>query len=200
MVKSVSILPLYFYMLIAGLIFLTGLIIIGRAWIARRKGGLHPSDTADALVTATKDDSVSDVCVAGTVTRRPLLTSTEAKFFRALQDAVGARYIIFAQFPLWAMIETATEDNRLATILRNRSSLKPVDFVLVDPLTLEPQAVIELDDRFLEREDRVRNDVLFTSVLKQVGIPLIRIPVSSAYASPKLRQLLGIDIPLTRLA
>ena len=93
------------------------------------------------------------------------------------------------------MIETATEDNRSATILRNRISLKRVDFVLVDPLTLEPQAVIDLDDRSHEREDRVKRDAFVASVLKQV-----RIPVASTYASPKLRQLLDIDVPQTRLA
>lgn len=202
MVKSVSVIPLYFYMLIAGLIFVTGLIIIGRASMsARRKQRLNPSDRANTRrVTAIKDNGASDVCEAGTLTRRPLLTATETKFFRALQEAVGTRYIIFTQLPLWTMIETATEDNRLATILRNRISLKRVDFVLVDPLTLEPQAVIELDDRSHEREDRVKRDAFVASVLKQVGIPLVRIPVASTYASPKLRQLLDIDVPQTRLA
>ena len=108
MVKSVSVIPLYFYMLIAGLIFVTGLIIIGRASMsARRKQRLNPSDRADIRrVTAIKDNGASDVCEAGTLTRRPLLTATETKFFRALQEAVGTRYI--PQLPLWTMIEMAT--------------------------------------------------------------------------------------------
>ena len=166
---------------------------------ARRKQRLNPSDRADRRrVTAIKDNGARDVCEAGTLTRRPLLTATETKFFRALLEAVGTRYI--TQLPLWTMIETATEDNRLATILRNRISLKRVDFVLVDPLTLEPQAVIELDDRSHEREERVKRDAFVASVLKHVGIPLVRIPVASTYASPKLRQLLDIDVPQTRLA
>ena len=104
------------------------------------------------------------------------------------------------QLPLWTIIDTANEDNRLGTIFRNRISLKRVDFVLVDPLTLEPQAVIELDDRSHEREDRVKRDAFVASVLKQVGIPLVRIPVASTYTSIKVRQLLGIDVPQTRLA
>ena len=59
---------------------------------------------------------------------------------------------------------------------------------------------IELDDRSHEREDRVKRDAFVASVLKQVGIPLVRIPVASTYTSIKLRQLLGIDVPQTRLA
>ncbi len=200
MVKSVSILPLFFYMVIAGLIVVTGLSIIGRAWMsARRKRGLNPIHRADARVTTIKDGA-SDLYEVGTLTCRPLLTATETKFFRALQDAVGTRYIIFTQLPLWTMIDTATDDNRLATIARNRISLKRVDFVLADPVTLEPQTVIELDDRSHEREDRLKRDIFVASVLKQVGIPLVRIPVASTYAAPKIRQLLGIEVPQTRSA
>lgn len=174
---------------------------MGCAWIrARGKPGWNPSARADARVTASKDNSASDVCDAVTLTRRPLLTAAETQFFRALQDAVGTRYIIFTQLPLWAIIDTATEDRRSATVFRNKISLKRMDFVLVDPLTLEPQAVIELDDRSHEREERVKRDVFVASVLKQVEIPLIRIHVAQTYASPKLRQLLGIDVPQTRLA
>ena len=199
-VKTVSILPLSFYMLIAALIVVTGLTIIGRAWMnARRKRGLNPSHRADVRVTTLKDGA-SDPYEVDTLTRRPLLTATETKFFRALQDALGTRYIIFTQLPLWTMIDTATDDKRLATIVRNRISLKRVDFVLVDPMTLKPQAVIELDDRSHDLEDGVKRDIFVASVLKQVGIPLVRIPVASTYASPKIRQLLGIDVPQTRLA
>ncbi len=200
MFKSVSILPLFFYMFIAGLIVVTGLTIIGRAWMsARHRRGSDPSHNGEARVTTIKN-GLSDLHELGTLTRRPLLTATETTFFRALQDAVGTRYIIFTQLPLWTMIHAATNDSRLATIAQKRISLKRVDFVLVDPVTLEPQAVIELDDRSHEREDRVKCDIFVASVLKQVGIPLVRIPVASTYASPKIRQLLGIDVPQTRLA
>ena len=187
-------------MLIAGLIVVTGLTIMGRAWMSTRcKRGLKPNHRADARVT-TIEDSASDLFEVGSLIRRPLLSATETKFFRALQDAVGTRYLIFTQLPLWTMIDTATDDDRFATIVRNRISLKRIDFVLVDPVTLEPQTVIELDDRSHEREDRVKRDTFVASVLKQVGIPLVRIPVASTYASPKIRQLLGIDVPQTRLA
>jgi very-short-patch-repair endonuclease len=200
MVKSVIILPLFFYMVIAGLIAVTGLTIIGRAWMSvRRKRGLNPSHSAEARDTTIRGGS-SDLHELGTLTRRPLLTATETTFYRALQDAVGTRYIIFTQLPLWTMIHTAIDDNRLATIVQNRISLKRVDFVLVDPVTLEPQAILELDDRSHRREDHVKRDIFVASVLEQVGIPLVRIPIASTYASPKIRQLLGIDVPQTRLA
>ena len=200
MFKSVSIIPLFFCMFTAGLIVVTGLTIIGRAWMsARHRQGSDPSHNGEARVTPIKNGP-SDLYGVSTMTRRPLLTVTETTFFRALQDAVGTRYIIFTQLPLWTMIDTATDDNRLATIVQNRISLRRVDFVLVDPVTLEPQAVIELDDRSHEREDRVKRDIFVASVLKQVGIPLVRIPVALTYASPKIRQLLGVDVPQTRLA
>lgn len=52
---------------------------------------------------------------------------------------------------------------------------------------------IELDDRTHQREDRLRRDTFVEKVLKQAGVPLIRIPAARAYDAQAIRRQLGLD-------
>lgn len=133
------------------------------------------------------------------ITPRPILTNSEAQFFRVLQAAVGRRYNIFAQLPLWTLIQTRSDDRKASTAFTNRINLKRVDFVLADLLTLRPVMAIELDDRSHQRTDRQQRDIFVDSVLERAGIPLVRIPVSAGYDPQAIRKQLGLgtreDVP-----
>jgi hypothetical protein len=186
MASSVSVLPSFYHLFMFGLILFFAIIMLVKGWALLRS-------RRESTVSAGDQDNV-------TVVRRPLLTTCEMKFFRALQEAVGTQYLIFTQLPLWTMIETATKDRKRSGTFRNKISLKRVDFVLVDTATLEPYLVIELDDRSHAREKRVKRDAFITSVLDVAGIPLVRILASPAYSVPRLRHQLGLEISRTRSA
>ena len=54
-------------------------------------------------------------------------------------------------------------------------SQKSVDFVLCDKTYLSPKLAVELDDKSHERTDRQERDVEVERILKEAGMPLLRI-------------------------
>lgn len=124
---------------------------------------------------------------------KPVLSAGETKFLRSIEEAVGGRYLICPELPLWTFVETRTSHRRAAGTFRNRISLKRVDFCLVDRHTSTVRMVIELDDRSHQREDRQSRDVFVEKVLKQAGVPLVRIPAARAYDPKAIRATLGLE-------
>ncbi len=128
-----------------------------------------------------------------TLSQRPILTTTETKFFRVLQAAVGKRYVIFPQLPLWTLIQANSSDQKATCAFNNQINLKRIDFVLVNSASLMPYMAIELDDQSHERPDRQRRDAFVDNVLNQAGIKIVHIPVSTTYDL----QTIGAQIGLT---
>lgn len=126
------------------------------------------------------------------IVRRQILTANETAFFRSLQTAVGAQYLIFPQLPLQCILEGRAQNASAQVSFTNQIDRKRVDFVLVAPQDLRVHLAIEVDDRSHEAEDRRRRDGLVESVLHQAGITLVRIPAARAYAVSTLRQQLGL--------
>ncbi len=124
---------------------------------------------------------------------KPVLSAGETKFLRSLEEAVGGRYLICPELPLWTFVETRTSHRRAAGTFKNRISLKRVDFCLVDRHTSAVRMAIELDDRSHQREDRQSRDMFVEKVLKQAGVPLIRIPAARAYDANTIRTKLGFE-------
>lgn len=96
-----------------------------------------------------------------TYQKRPLLTPSEKQFFRLLQRAVGAQSIVSVQVAMGALLDPTAESidaveakNRAHARNRLRSvySRKYVDFVLLDPASLEAHTVVELDDASHDRK------------------------------------------------
>ena len=127
------------------------------------------------------------------ITPKPILTEGEARFFRSLETAVGGQYLVCPQLSLWTFIDIRSNHAGAIAAFKNRINLKRVDFCLVDRQTLALQMAIELDDRSHQHSDRQRRDAFVETVLKQAGIPLIRIPAARAYDSKALRAQLGIN-------
>jgi hypothetical protein len=124
---------------------------------------------------------------------KPVLTEGEARFFRSLEKAVEGQYLVWPQLSLWTFIDIRSNHAGAIAAFKNRINLKRVDFCLFNRQTLALQKAIELDDRSHQRSDRQRRDAFVESVLKQAGIPLIRIPAARAYDLKALRAQLGIN-------
>lgn len=106
--------------------------------------------------------------------RNWFLTKAEHEFYKALVQAVGNDYIIFAQVHLPTLLDEKVVGQNWKAAFRHVSQ-KSVDFVLCDKAYISPKLAIELDDKTHERPDRVERDIEVERILKGAGLPLLRI-------------------------
>lgn len=115
-----------------------------------------------------------------------------------LRTVVDGRMQICPKVGLGDLFFAETGDRQKNRAFTNRIDRKHVDFVLCDPQTLRPLVAVELDDRSHEREDRQKRDALVEGVFAAAGLPLVRVPVRSAYPPWELEAKLAPY--LTRMA
>jgi hypothetical protein len=137
--------------------------------------GRHtPSDGRERSV------QTSDTTVAPSYRLRDnFMSPAEVSFFHVLHRVIDGRALIFPKVRLGDLIYAPKQEQQYAAL--QRINRKHVDFVLCDPRTLQPIAVIELDDRSHRREDRIDRDAFVESVFTGIGLPLLRFAVRPAY-------------------
>ncbi len=122
------------------------------------------------------------------------LTRAEHEFYDVLNQAIGNDYRIFAQVHLSSILDEKIigQSWKAARAHINRTS---VDFLLCDKQYLSPKLLIELDDKTHERPDRIERDSKVERILKQAGLPLLRVKnngsFDSAALSSEIRAALG---------
>lgn len=119
--------------------------------------------------------------------RNWFLTKAEHEFYKALVQAVGQDYIIFAQVHLPTLLDNKVVGQNWNAAFRHISQ-KSVDFVLCDKAYISPKLAIELDDRSHERPDRQDRDIEVERILKGAGMPLLRIQNHGTFNSQELAQ------------
>ncbi|MBI2004792.1 DUF2726 domain-containing protein [Patescibacteria group bacterium] len=115
------------------------------------------------------------------------LTRAEHECYDAFVEAVGAEYRIFAQVHLPTLVDHTIrgQDWRAALAHINRKS---VDFVLCDKAYLSPKLAIELDDKSHERPDRQERDREVERILREAGVPLLRLENHGNFNPSELAQ------------
>lgn len=115
------------------------------------------------------------------------LTRAEHECYDALVEAVGTEYRIFAQVHLPTLVDHTVrgQDWRAALAHINRKS---VDFVLCDRAYLSPKLAIELDDKSHERPDRQERDREVERILREAGVPLLRLENRGSFSPSELTQ------------
>jgi hypothetical protein len=154
--------------------------LIWRAWVVRRTGRVQPA-------VFTIPSGVSFVA-------QPLLTEAEAFLYNLIRLAVQDRFLVFAQVPLWSLVEIKSEDRKARSAVLGKLALKRADFVLVHPGTRTVVKVVELDEPLSSPQRRER-DRLVEQVLQAAGIACIRLKTQRSYTVPALLSLLGLDPP-----
>lgn len=119
--------------------------------------------------------------------RNWFLTKAEHEFYKALVQAVGQDYIIFAQVHLPTLLDEKVVGQNWKAAFRHVSQ-KSVDFVLCDKAYISPKLAIELDDKSHDRPDRQDRDVEVERILKGAGMPLLRIQNHGTFNSQDLAQ------------
>ncbi len=121
--------------------------------------------------------------------RRKLISRSELKFFRVLQQVAADEWEIFAMVRIADLLAVprGTKNHRAWL---NRILSKHIDFVLCDKDSLEVMVGIELDDPSHLLPARQQRDRFVNGAFADAGLPLLRIPVSDNYDSSSLRKLI----------
>lgn len=127
-----------------------------------------------------------------TLTAPPFMSKPEAAFYNVLRLAVQDEYLLFAQVPLWSLIEVAAEEPSERLAFLGQIALKRVDFVLVHPGTLTVAKVIEMEEPSPSSSRQTRNQ-LVEETLKTAGIELLRLPMTRSYTITELASALDIE-------
>lgn len=123
---------------------------------------------------------------------QPLLTKDEAAFYNLLKLTVEDRYLVFAQVPVWCLVDVRAKDTKSRGAFLNQIALRRVDFVLIHPGTLVTVKVIELDDPAVPAAQKDARNKLIDGVFKEAGIALVRLQNPNSYTAPTLAASLGL--------
>lgn len=112
--------------------------------------------------------------------RDSLFTYQERVFFRALLEALGGQYSIFAKVRMGDVLFLRNEpENR--KYHNNQLQCKHFDFVLCEKGTYQPILVIELDDSSHTKFDNRARDEFKDKVCAQTGLKLWRLRIQREY-------------------
>ena len=122
--------------------------------------------------------------------RGRFLSANEKIFLRTLDAALGRNFRAFAQVRLAELANPADSANvHLRRRALNAVMAKSVDFVICDVLTLDPVAVIEVDDRSHLLPERRDRDAFVNAVFAEIGLPLLRVKAQRTYSVAEFRDL-----------
>jgi very-short-patch-repair endonuclease len=116
-----------------------------------------------------------------------LLTTTEQKFYEALDVAVDGRLLILSKIRVADLFNVSSESRSARQKVFWSVACKHVDFALVEADILRPVAAIELDDVSHRRADRQERDRLLDNLFEKAGLPLLRFPTAMTY-DPRVIQ------------
>jgi|SRR5579862_962539 len=103
-----------------------------------------------------------------------VMTSAERECYHALVAEMGLDYVFFPQIHIDAIVQpTGTRNDRFYAF--RHINQKSVDFVACETKQLRPVFVVELDDRTHNQPKRIERDREVERILRDVGIPLVRI-------------------------
>lgn len=130
-----------------------------------------------------------------TLRTQPLMTKAEVAFYNVLRLTVQERYLVFAQVPVWCLVEVRSDNPEVRSAFLNKIALRRVDFVLVHPGTLAAVRVVELRDPSQLSAQREARDLLVDTLFKEAGIATVRAKAGMAYTVAALANLLGFEPP-----
>jgi Protein of unknown function (DUF2726) len=145
-------------------------------------------------LSAKRASRQSRVPASLTLTAQPFMTKDEAAFYNVLRLTVQDDYLLFAQVPLWCLVEINAGPEKVRASFLGRIAFKRVDFVLIHPGTLGVAKVVELEGGDMPAQRQIRNR-LVEDTLKAAGIEVVRLSLSRPYTIAELALLLDIEPP-----
>jgi hypothetical protein len=145
-----------------------------------------------AKLSARKGDRRTSIPAGLELTAQPFMTKAEAAFYNVLRLAVQDEYLLFAQVPLWCLVNLHAANPKTRVKFLGQIALKRIDFVLVHPGTLTVAKAIEMEEDPPSTQRQVRNQ-LVEDTLKAVGIDVVRLTLNRIYTIPDLAAALDIE-------
>jgi hypothetical protein len=143
-------------------------------------------------LSTRKGDSYTSIPAGLELTAQPFMTKAEAAFYNVLRLAVQDEYLLFAQVPLWCLVNVNAAHPKLRLDFLGQIALKRLDFVLVHPGTLTVAKVIEMEEDPPSTQRQARNQ-LVEDTLKAVSIEVVRLTLNRIYTIPELAAALDIE-------
>lgn len=124
--------------------------------------------------------------------RRPLMTPTEFKFFHILNEAFP-ECMVCPQVALAAVVDIPAHFNKGKFKYVNRAPFasKFADFTVLDPMSGEVYAIIELDDYTHDSAEKKAEDAERDAMLEEVGIPVHRFDARRMPTVPQVQAHFG---------
>jgi hypothetical protein len=120
------------------------------------------------------------------VLRESVLSIAETRFYQVLTEVVGTKFLILVKPRLLDLFEIGSGEGYQAA--KNRISQKHVDFLLCDPITIEPILGVELDDKSHQQSDRKERDEFINNLFTHTGLKVLHIPTARSYPAEDLRD------------
>ncbi|MCA9886856.1 MAG: DUF2726 domain-containing protein, partial [Anaerolineae bacterium] len=120
--------------------------------------------------------------------RDHLLSPAELNFYKTINGIISDKAFICSKVNLNDIFYVKQNDASRFRIYTNKIDRKHVDFLLCDPITMQPLVAIELDDRSHQRKDRQERDSFVDSVFEAAGLPLIHVTARRSYQLDALRS------------
>ena len=120
--------------------------------------------------------------------RTHMLSEQKALLYRALVAAMAADAVVFAKVRLSDFLFVSGGGDDLKHAIK--MDRKYVDFLLCDPFSMQPLAVVESVFPLQRGEKRRPRDPFVTRALKTAGITLLKIETRPGYPIEELRELL----------
>jgi hypothetical protein len=124
---------------------------------------------------------------------QPLLSEMEAALYNMMRIAVQDQFLLFAQVPVWCLLEIKAEDPKQRAALLKEIAFRRLQFVLVHPGTLQVARVVEIDDPKETSPQKDARDRLLDEVFERVRIPIVRLNKEVEYSIGALAGLLGVE-------
>lgn len=143
-------------------------------------------------LSVDKVDRETSVPAGLELTAQAFMTKAEAAFYNVLRLTVQDEYLLFAQVPLWCLVNVNATNPKTRVKFLGQIALKRIDFVLVHPGTLTVAKVIEMEEDPESAQRQARNQ-LVEDTLKVVGIDVLRLTSNRVYTIPDLAAALDIE-------
>ncbi|QDS94646.1 Topoisomerase DNA binding C4 zinc finger [Roseimaritima multifibrata] len=125
--------------------------------------------------------------------RDNFLSAAELAFYRVLEQAVGQTYSINNKVRLWDVLYVPRSDE--SRKYENKISSKHLDFLLCDPITMQPVLAVELDDASHDRKDRQDRDAFLDQALATAGLSILHITAARTYSIAEVQQQITSFLP-----
>lgn len=163
---------------IAILVFIVSAIFVYTRW-AKQKNNPSVSRNHSSI----PEEQLQDFPYA---VQNHFLSPAELSFYQVLRGVVEDRAVVCPKVGLGDVFWVEVKDKSQFRAYRNRIDRKHVDFMLCDPMTMQPVLGIELDDKSHERADRQERDAFVDSVFEAAKLPLLHVPAKRDYAAAEL--------------